>query len=118
MQRVVKLYEDHRTLIDLLTEVSAYDRRIRDFYIDLRVRLAAQMSEAIRRAQMADVTHPDCTTDFGSFMTFAIERNCYYHAKSPTNERAPWLIDMITHMCWTAIYKPNIVIDKTAPLSR
>lgn len=117
MSLIVERYEQHRTLIDLLTEVSAYDRRIRSFYLDLRNALATQLTDAVRRAQMAEVTHPDCAIEFGTFMTFAIERNCYYHAKSSTNIRAPWLIDMITHMCWSAIYKPDLQIDKTAPLS-
>jgi len=118
MRLVVETWEDNATIFGLLIETSVYDAKVRDFYNELKTQIAQNTHAVIDKARASNMLNPHCPDDIAHLIVEAVERCCYRFSALPGRPRAPWLIDSLTHLCWSTIYHPDIVPDKTAPLSR
>ena len=118
MRLVVETWEENATIFGLLIETSIYDERVRTLYLSLKAEIAKNSARVIAGARATGVLHPDCSDEFATILVETVERSCYAFSSAPGRKRAPWLIGTLTHLCWSSIYHPDIVPDKTAPISR
>ncbi len=118
MRLVVETWEANATIFGLLIETSVYDARVRDYYNELKNQIAINTSKVIDSARAANTLNPACPKEIAHVVVEAVERSCHVFSAVPGRKRAPWLVDCLTHLCWSTIYHPDIVPDKQAPLSR
>jgi AcrR family transcriptional regulator len=107
LDRIVKTYRPHTTLMAAMYDTSAYDAEVRRLVTAMMDRNTAGLRKHIKAGQKAGFVDPSVLADqTAGWLTWMAERGLHQLVRTASDAELARLVDAYTTIVWNTLYAP------------